>query len=281
MRIQTQTAVRPKRVGSQLAPVLPSVAIARITIQAATEQEAIDFMLGELASGRGGWVITPNLDHLRRAHRDADFAGFLTQAHLVVADGMPLIWAARLQGTPLPGRVSGSSLIWTLSAAAEEEGRSVFLLGGDPGTAELAGRVLKQRSPRLRIAGTACPPVGFEKDPSQIKDLREQLAVAGPDIVYVALGSPKQERVIAMLRDTLPDAWWLGVGISFSFVCGKVTRAPVWMQQCGLEWVHRLIQEPRRLAKRYLIDDLPFAFVLLGGALLTRVRQSHVRSTSL
>ncbi len=225
--------------------------------------------------GRGGWVMTSNLDHLLRAGRDAEFRGMLEEADLVVADGAPLVWASRLQGTALPERVAGSSLVWTLSEAAATRGLSVFLLGGDAGTAEAAGQILARRYPGLRIAGTHCPPMGFEKDPAEIHAIVGRLRASGADLVYVALGSPKQEQLIRRLRrenpDLLPGAWWMGVGISLSFICGQVQRAPVWVQKLGLEWGHRLVQEPRRLARRYLIDGIPFAAVLLGGSVGRRL----------
>ena len=256
-------------------PPIPTVTLMGLSVHSVTGEQAIAFILDELQAGRGGWVITPNLDHMRRRAHDPQFAGFFAQAQLVLADGMPLVWASRLQGTPLPQRVAGSSLIWTLSAAAAAtKSRSIFLLGGDPGTAASAGEILANRYPGLRIAGSACPPVGFERDPVQMQALRDQLIAAAPDIIFVALGSPKQERLIAMLRDCLPRTWWLGVGISFSFVCGQVQRAPVWMQKTGLEWLHRLIQEPRRLFKRYIIHDLPFAAILLAGAILQRFHKT-------
>ncbi len=241
----------------------------------ATIAHVLDTMEGGGASvvktsGLGGWVLTANLDHLRRLVRDAEYAELCAGASLIVADGMPLIWASRLQGTPLPERVAGSSLVSSLSKRLGEEGRSVFLLGGEPGTAEAAAEVLRQRCPGLRIAGTHCPPMGFDRDPKAVEAIGDMLAAAEPTMVYVALGSPKQERLITELRHLLPGAWWMGVGISFSFLCGRVKRAPVWMQKAGLEWVHRLAQEPRRLAKRYLIDDLPFALVLFAGCLRRR-----------
>src|SRR4029453_11632952 len=139
-------------------------------------------------------------------------------ASLVVADGMPLIWASRLQRTPLPERVAGSSLISTLSAGAAARGRSVFLLGGAPGPAHAAAPVLRQRHPDIRIAGTSCPARGFEADEFQLERLIEDLRRADPDIIYVALGSPKQERVIGRLRPHLSRAWWLGLGISLTFL---------------------------------------------------------------
>ena len=228
------------------------------------------------ADRRGGWVITSNLDHLRRAGRDGEVRAMLAEADLVVADGAPLVWASRLQGPALPERVAGSSLVWTLSEAAARRGLSVYLLGGDPGAAEAAGRVLEQRYPGLRIAGASCPPMGFEDDAQEMRRIVEGLASSGADLVYVALGSPKQERLIRRLRreypDLLPGAWWMGVGISLSFICGQVRRAPVWVQKAGLEWGHRLVQEPRRLARRYLVDGIPFAAWLMGASLGRRLR---------
>jgi N-acetylglucosaminyldiphosphoundecaprenol N-acetyl-beta-D-mannosaminyltransferase len=247
-------------------PALPRIVLSGVTIHAITEQRCIEYLLNCLARGRGGVVVTPNVDHLRRARRDLHFAAVLTEADLVVADGMPLVWASRLQGTPLPQRVAGSDLISSLTAAAAQQGRSVFLLGGDPGTAKAAAEILHDRFPQLKIAGNLCPKRGFEKDPSELEKVAGVLREASPDIVYVGLGSPKQEQIIDRMRNTLPRAWWLGVGVSFSFLCGDVRRAPLWMRKYGLEWVHRLAQEPKRLFKRYVVVGLPFAGLMLVGA---------------
>lgn len=251
---------------------LPVVNLGGLEIHAITEPTCVEHILSELSSGHGGWVVTPNLDHLRRFQSEPEFASACKRATLRVPDGRPLIWAAALQRTPLPGLVAGSNLIHSLSEGAALAGRSVFMLGGDPGTAEDAVRVLTARYPGLRIAGTHCPDFGFERDDSVMHTLHEQLRDSGADIVFVALGSPKQEYVIDLLRESLPGAWWLGVGISFSFVTGAVKRAPRWMQRTGLEWVHRLTQEPRRLARRYLVDGLPFAARLLFGSMLRGLR---------
>ena len=243
---------------------LPSVDVHGVKLHAVREAECINHLLSELSSGRGGVVVTPNLDHLRRCVRDLHFGALVAEADLVVADGMPLVWASKLQGTPLPERVAGSNLISTLSAAAAEAGRSVFLLGGAAGTAEGAARVLRERHPHIRIVGCYCPQLGFEKRPKQMAEISQLLADANPDIIFVALGSPKQEHLIAKLRPGLPAAWWLGVGVSFSFLTGDVQRAPPLMQKLGIEWLHRLMQEPRRLFKRYIVHGLPFAASLLG-----------------
>ena len=261
----TQGPQGKSRYGSD-ARVLPRIDLHGVTLHAVTEQQAIRHILDELASGRGGVVVTPNLDHLRRCVRDLHFGALVAEADLVVADGMPLVWASRIQGTPLPERVAGSNLISTLSAGAAERGRSIFLLGGAEGTAEGAAKVLQARHPHLRIVGTYCPRVGFEKNPKLMAEMVQQLTASQPDIVYVALGSPKQEQLIAKLRLTLPNAWWLGVGVSFSFLTGDVKRAPLIMQKYGIEWMHRLVQEPRRLFKRYLLVGVPFAARLLSVA---------------
>ncbi len=234
-----------------------------IGVHAISQVECVEYVLDELDAGRGGWVVTPNLDHLLRSTRDSEFRELYTEATLRVVDGQILVWALALQRTPVPERVAGSDLISKLSAGAAARGRSVFLLGGNPGTAKKAAEVLRARHPGLIVAGTDCPPMGFDKDALAMARLSRKIHHAEPDIVFVALGSPKQELVIRHLRHDRPEAWWLGVGISFSFLCGEVQRAPLWMQRCGLEWLHRVWQEPGRLFKRYFVEGLPFAARLL------------------
>ena len=240
-----------------------TIELCGVPIHVVTEAQCVEQVLRSLEHDRGGWVVTPNLDHLRRLAREREFRELCARADLRVADGMPLLWAARLQRTPLPERVAGSNLIWSVSAAAAAHGRSLYLLGGDEGAAEGAAKELTRRYPTLRIAGLHRPPLGFERDDGEMQRIVDELERTRPDIVLVALGSPKQERLIDALRGRFPRIWWLGIGISFSFVAGMVKRAPPWVQRLGLEWVHRLAQEPRRLFRRYLIDGLPFAARLL------------------
>ncbi|BAM02626.1 WecB/TagA/CpsF family glycosyltransferase [Phycisphaera mikurensis] len=249
------------------------VRLAGVDLDPLTLRGTIELMLGALDAGRGGWLVTSNLDHLRRAGHDPSFRAMLAAADRVVADGMPLVWASRIAGTPLPERVAGSTLSAEMAAAAAARGRSLFLLGGNPGVADAAAARLREDHPDLVIAGTHCPPLGFEDDPEAAPALRAALASSDADLVYVALGSPKQEKLIAELRGEglLPGAWWVGVGISLSFLCGEVSRAPGWVQAAGLEWVHRLAQEPRRLARRYLVDGLPYAARLLAAAAWSRL----------
>jgi N-acetylglucosaminyldiphosphoundecaprenol N-acetyl-beta-D-mannosaminyltransferase len=258
------------------APVPAKVALMGLEFAALSERETIDHILGAIAEGDGGWICPVNLDVLRQWRRSAELRELVSNADLVVADGMPLIWAGGLQGTPLPERVAGSTLVVSLTAAAARDGASIYFLGGNPGTADAAVAKLAELSPGLRVAGTLCPPVGFERDPEWLHRITHELSEAAPDIIYVGLGFPKQERLIADLRDLLPATWFVSCGISFSFVAGEVHRAPVLLQRLGLEWLHRMVQEPRRLYRRYLLPGMPFLFELLSSALSARTT-SRVR----
>jgi N-acetylglucosaminyldiphosphoundecaprenol N-acetyl-beta-D-mannosaminyltransferase len=240
-----------------------------------TESETIETVLEAVRAGRGGCLFTPNLHHMQAFASGSDRAVYdrsstLPGARLVVADGMPLIWASRLRGTPLPERVAGSNLIWSLTAAAARKGASIFLLGGNPGAAEACAKRMRAKYPDVRIAGLLSPPQGFGKDARAVEQIVATLRSAAPEIVYLALGFPKQEELALQLVQHLPTTWFVGVGISFSFVSGEVQRAPRWMQAAGLEWVHRLVQEPRRLFRRYVIDGLPFAARMFMHALRAR-----------
>jgi N-acetylglucosaminyldiphosphoundecaprenol N-acetyl-beta-D-mannosaminyltransferase len=232
----------------------------------------LDHVFSSLAAGRGGWLITANLDFLRRHVLDAGARSLYQQADVCVADGAPLVWAARLQGDDVPERVAGSSLVLLMAERAAAEGRSLYLLGGDPGTSPRSREVMRERWPQLQIAGVSSPRVSSPPRPEEITALLEELVPLDPDVLLVGLGSPKQEELIRELRPHLPRTWMVGVGVTFSFIAGDLRRAPVWMQKAGLEWLHRMMQEPRRLARRYLIDDLPFAARLFGHALWRRAR---------
>lgn len=239
-----------------------------VRLDCVTEKQVITHVVANIRAGVGGWIVTPNVDHLRIISERPDLLPMMNEASLRVADGMPLVWASRLQGTPLPERITGAGLIISLTAAAAKATASIFLLGGDPGDAEAAADILKRVSPDLRVAGIMCPRAGFEYDPLQMTEIGDALQSAKPDIVYSCFGFPKQELVIRALRDRLPSAWWLGLGGSLAIVSGRTPRAPRWMQNIGMEWLWRLGLEPRRLFQRYLVKDLPFAIRLLGNALV-------------
>lgn len=243
-------------------------------LDAVTMDGAVSRVMSELDRASGGYVMTPNLDNLRGVLRSPQLWQLAEQADLRVADGRPLVWASRLQGTPLPTRVAGSDLIFSISAAAAQRGRTVFLLGGSPGTADRAADELRRRYPGLTIAGTHCPPMGFESRVDAMKDLLVELHLANPDVVFIGMPFPKAGDLVRRIREEFPATWFLGLGISFSFVCGDIQRAPSWMQRLGLEWLHRLIQEPRRLGRRYLVEGLPFAVALMRHSVEVRLRSA-------
>jgi N-acetylglucosaminyldiphosphoundecaprenol N-acetyl-beta-D-mannosaminyltransferase len=200
------------------------------------------------------FVVTPNSDHIVQLETREDLRRVYEAAHLVVADGMPLVWGSRLLGKPLPERVTGSELMPALCAEAARLGLRVYLLGGPPGVAELAKARLEERYPGLRVCGTDCPPLGFEKSPELESRILQKIQAATPDIVFVALGAPKQELWMHRSAPLLKSGVLLGIGAALEFCAGTVRRAPIWMQKIGAEWIFRLCQEPRRLARRYLRD---------------------------
>nr|CEL12742.1 N-acetylmannosaminyltransferase [Kibdelosporangium sp. MJ126-NF4] len=221
----------------------------------------------------GGWILTANVDIVRAISRDRSLVELASTATLTVADGMPLVWAGRIAGKDIPERVTGSSLVHTLSRAAAMDGRSVYLLGGAPGAAERAAAALREQSPGLKIAGVAAPPVGFEKCEQTLQSVIDDVVQTQPSLVLIGMGFPKQEKLIQRLRAVMPNAWYVGCGAGIPMASGDARRAPVTLQKLGLEWAHRLAMEPRRLARRYLRDDLPFALMLLAGAAVRRVRR--------
>lgn len=263
-------AVRESAVGRGRAP------LAGMELDRMTEADVIAAVLQALDHHRGGWVATPNVDICRAARRDPQLAAVMAGASLSVPDGMPLIWATRLRGDKLPERITGASLIFSLSEAAAASGRSVFYLGGLPGVPEAAAARLGARYPGLHVAGTDSPPFGFDTTAEGVAAVRTRLAAAAPDIVFVGLGFPKQEKLITAIAPALPRTWFVACGAAIPFAAQALPRAPVWMQHSGLEWAFRLRSEPRRLARRYLIDDLPFAVGLLARCAVQRLRPHHL-----
>lgn len=251
-----------------------TVPLMGLDFAALSEEGTINYVLESVEQRRGGWVSTVNLDVLRQCRESEHVRQVVANADLVVADGMPLLWAGELQGSPFPGRVAGSSLIVSLSAEAADAGASVFLLGGSPGTADAAVDELTKASPHLRLAGTLCPPFGFHRDPGWLERIEQTLRDKAPDIVYVGLGFPKQERLIIELRARFPSMWFVACGAAFTFVAGEIPRAPAIMQRLGFEWLYRMAHEPKRLYKRYLVQGIPFLFELLYSAAAFRFRHA-------
>ncbi len=217
-----------------------------------------------LTSTTPKYIVTPNAHHILLLQKDAHFREIYENAFLVVPDGVPLVWASKfLGGSILPERVNGTDLFERLCEVASEKKLRVFLLGGRPGAADSAAQTLLQKHSGLDIVGTYCPPYGFEVDKAEITLINARIRAAAPHILFVGLGAPKQEYWMYANYQELGVPISLGIGVSFELVSGMVPRAPLWMQKLGLEWFFRLIAEPNRLWKRYIIGNPSFLWLVL------------------
>lgn len=223
--------------------------------------EALEAIERLVEARQGGYVFTPNIDHVVNVEDDAEFAQAYARASLSLADGMPIVWASRLLGMPLPGRVAGSDMVGPLLELAGRRGWRVFMLGAGPGVAEKAAAVARSRW-GTNVVGTDAPMVNL-KDAAQIDGIAKQLDAAKPDLVLMAFGAPKQELLIARIAERVRPAVLLGIGASLDFIAGTIKRAPAIMRNTGFEWLYRLAQEPRRLWRRYLVNDPKFLLILL------------------
>jgi N-acetylglucosaminyldiphosphoundecaprenol N-acetyl-beta-D-mannosaminyltransferase len=235
------------------------VQIGSIEVDSLTFDAAVDALDALVRARRGGAVFTPNVDHVVLAEEHEAFRRSYARAELCVADGMPLVWASRLLGRHIPEKVSGSDLVPALLERAAGGGHRVYLLGGAPGTAEEAGRVLRERG--VAVAGLDAPMLRDPLDPAERQPIVDRIRRAAPDVVLVAFGAPKQELFIDAARSEV-DAVWIGVGATLEFIAGRIPRAPRWMSRHGLEWLYRLAREPRRLWRRYLVRDPKFALIV-------------------
>lgn len=240
----------------------PAIAILGVPFDPVTMSEAIAIVGRMVASRRPHYVVTANVDFLAQARADVELRRILMDAHLVLCDGTPVVWASRLLGNPLPERVAGADLAPQLIRIASEKNLRLFFLGGTPESMERAIGKVKTTHPRLQIDGYS-PPFDhlLEMDHDEIK---RRIAQAAPDMLFVCFGCPKQEKWIAMHYQSLGVPVAVGVGGTIDFLAGQLKRAPLWMQRTGTEWIFRLLQEPRRLFRRYARDLWMFGGLLLA-----------------
>jgi N-acetylglucosaminyldiphosphoundecaprenol N-acetyl-beta-D-mannosaminyltransferase len=258
-RTYSRTASSARVDGDRI--VLSGVFIDRIDLAEAARRIA-----GYLHSPGLRQIVTVNLDFLQIARGDAGFRRAINEADLAVADGMPLVWASRLAGRPLPERVTGNALVEECCRLSASTGASIFLLGGRPGIAECARRAIEKTYPGAVIAGTYSPPFGL-LSASEDRDIVDRINRSGARILFVAFGAPRQDRWIAAHRDDLEVSVAMGVGCSLDVLAGAVCRAPLWMQRSGLEWLHRFRLEPGRLWRRYFMKDPPMLARLFAESL--------------
>ncbi|MGH7450474.1 MAG: WecB/TagA/CpsF family glycosyltransferase [bacterium] len=208
-------------------------------------------------------IITPNVDHVIQTRRDAEFKRIYACADLTVPDGVPLLWAAKFLGQPLIERVNGTDLFEALCACGARLGHRVFLLGAAPGVAAQAAENLQRRHPGLDVTGVYSPPYDFFDDLAENQKIVAMIRAARPDLLFVGLGAPKQEKWIYSHMHELQVPVSIGVGASFEYVAQAATRAPRWMQRAGLEWLFRILKHPGRYWKRYVNDALLFFPLIL------------------
>lgn len=237
------------------------VHIAGIPVDAVDMSQALSRLGALLGTGRLRQVCTINLDFLVGAQRNAETRRIFQRGELNLPDGWPVVWLGRLQGNPMPTRVAGADLVPELVRLAAERGSGVFLLGGEHGVAESTARLLRELHAGLRVDWYEPPRVAI--DAMDNPEIVARIRASGADVLLVAFGHPKQDRWIDQHRDQLPVSVAIGVGCAFDLIAGRVRRAPRWMQDRGLEWLFRMLQEPRRLSGRYLHDSvrlIPIAF---------------------
>jgi len=226
-----------------------------------TLDRLVELVADGRAHGRSHQIATINADFLVHAANDPQVQQILLSASHATADGMPLVWGSRLLGVPVAERVTGADLVPELATVAAREGISFYFLGAAEGVAQKAADMLVQENPGLRIAGVHAPTIEevSTRDPSIAQRIRD----ANPDVLFVAFGAPKQDKWIAEHLEQLGVPVNIGVGGTFDFITGRTTRAPMWIRRAGLEWLHRLCSEPRRLWRRYFSDItyFPGAFV--------------------
>jgi N-acetylglucosaminyldiphosphoundecaprenol N-acetyl-beta-D-mannosaminyltransferase len=229
------------------------VAVMGLPIASLTVNEAVDALEKLIHSGGSHQVCTTNVDIWLNALSDVHMHRIVAGSSLVLADGMPLVWASKLLGCPLAERVTGVDLVPRLAELSARKGYGIFLLGARPGVAARVARLLERNYPGARIVGAYAPP---EKNLAQMdhEEILEQIHAAKPDILLGAFGNPKQEKWIWMHRRQLGVPVSIGVGGSFDMLVGDMRRAPRWIQHCGLEWAMRFMQEPMRLGPRYARD---------------------------
>lgn len=221
-----------------------------------TMDETLDAIDSLIKEDNCSYVVTPNVDHIVQLEKDEELKRVYENASLILTDGKPLIWISNWYKTPIKEKISGSDLFPRVCDLAAKIGYTMYLLGAAEGVADKAAKNLMDKYKGLNIVGTYSPPFGFEKDKVELKKIERQIQEVHPDILIVGLGCPKQEKYMYHHCKELDVPISFGLGASIDFEAGNIKRAPRWMSEHGLEWLYRITQDPKRLAKRYLVDDM-------------------------
>lgn len=220
------------------------------------QQELLQLVFEDIECHRGSSLIFLNVDVVMKIEKDEYLRKIVNTAEYVVADGMPLVWISRWFHRPLKEKISGSDFVPVLCEYAAKRSKTVFFAGGSQEALIKARVNLEKRYPGIRIAGSYSPPMGFENSKQEIDRMNKAIKQAKPDILIVCLGCPKQERYIYENKKIFDAGISVCAGATVDFISGRISRCPAWMSNHGLEWIYRFLQEPRRLFKRYFIDDI-------------------------
>lgn len=269
---------RPLTGGSVPPPRPPSRWILGMRVDATSYRDATDAIVSAAQAWRGGMVCVATVHMVMEAFDDPGFQQLVNSADRVTADGMPLVWLLRWLGVRQAERVYGPALTGVVCRRAEQLGIPVGFYGGSPEVLDALVSSLRQRLPRLRVAFAHSPPFR-PLTPEEDRRITERIRTSGARILFVGIGCPKQETWMAAHRDALPCAM-VGVGAAFDFLAGAKPQAPAWMQGAGLEWLFRLLCEPRRLWRRYLIHNSRFLYQLARAAGSGSLRADPARGVS-
>ncbi len=226
-------------------------------------QEAADAIERIIVEKHKAYVVEVNTDVMIKIEEDPYLKRITNEADLVLIDGQPLVWIAKLHKRPIKEKVSGSDLSLELCKRAADKGHKLVILGGKDGIAEQAKARMEAKYPGLQIVGTYAPPFGFEKDEQELSRIREMISALHPDIVLACFGCPKQEKWIYENFRAINAGVFLCAGATVDFLAGNVKRAPTWISRIGLEWFYRFLKEPKRLFKRYFMDDMKIFGLLI------------------
>ena len=221
-----------------------------------TMPETIAVIEKMIEVGKKSYVVAINVDVVMKIENDAYLKKVVDEADMVLVDGKPLVWISKMHGKPLKGKISGSDLVPELCEASAKKGYSIFIIGGKDGIAEQAKKRLEDNLPGIKIVGTYAPPFGFEKDETELEKINKMISEAHPDLLIACFGCPKQEKWIYENYQKYNAKVSICAGATVDFLAGNVKRAPRWMSEHGLEWFYRFLQEPKRMFKRYFIDDV-------------------------
>lgn len=218
--------------------------------------ETIQMIEEFIKKKKKSYVVSINVDVVIKIENDPYLKKITDEADIVLVDGKPLVWIAKIHKNPVKEKISGSDLVPRLCEVSAEKGYSIFIIGGKDGIAEQARLKLKEKLPNINIVGTYAPPMGFEKNAEELNKINQMISEVKPDLLIACFGCPKQEKFIYENYQKYDAVVSVCAGATVDFLAGNVKRAPKWMSNHGLEWLYRFSQEPKRLFKRYFIDDM-------------------------